>query len=103
MEFLLQRTEKHKDYTIGCLFAGNELICNTLEPTWRDIGLGRKGRKVPGKTAIPEGRYPVVITYSPKFKAWLPLLLHVPASRGYASMREIASRTRLVASSLART
>ena len=84
MEFLLQRTEKHKDYTIGCLFAGNELICNTLEPTWRDIGLGRKGRKVPGRTAIPEGRYPVVITYSPKFAAWLPLLLHVP---GFAGIR----------------
>ena len=99
MEFLLQRTEKHKDYTIGCLFAGNELICNTLEPTWRDIGLGRKGRKVPGKTAIPEGRYPVVITYSPKFAAWLPLLLHVP---GFEGIR-IASRTRQVASSLART
>ena len=74
MEFLLQRTEKHKDYTIGCLFAGNELICNTLEPTWRDIGWGRK--------AIPEGRYPVVITYSPKFAAWLPLLLHVPGFEG---------------------
>ena len=82
MEFLLQRTEKHKDYTIGCLFAGNELICNTLEPTWRDIGWGHKGRKVPGRTAIPEGRYPVVITYSPKFAAWLPLLLHVPGFEG---------------------
>ena len=25
--------------------------------------------------AIPEGRYAVVITYSPKFNKWLPLLL----------------------------
>ena len=32
--------------------------------------------------AIPEGRYPVVITYSPKFKKWLPLLLNVPLFSG---------------------
>jgi hypothetical protein len=28
--------------------------------------------------AIPEGRYAVVITWSPKFKMWLPLLLGGP-------------------------
>ena len=28
--------------------------------------------------AIPEGRYAVVISYSPKFKAWLPVLLGGP-------------------------
>ena len=32
--------------------------------------------------AIPEGRYPVVITWSPKFKMWLPLLLGVPMFEG---------------------
>jgi hypothetical protein len=32
--------------------------------------------------AIPPGRYAVVITYSPKMKQWLPLLLGVPMFKG---------------------
>lgn len=73
-------------------------FCDTLEPTWRnllgvDLGQGKlsgkygrksgvKAYKVPGQTAIPEGRYPVVITKSPKFQKWLPLLLSVPGFSG---------------------
>ena len=77
---------------------GLEYFCDTLEPTWRNLlgvelppemvsrHLGRnsgvKARKVPGKTAIPEGRYPLVITKSIRFKKWLPLLLGVPNFSG---------------------
>ena len=32
--------------------------------------------------AIPEGRYPLVVTWSPKFEQWLPLLLNVPKFSG---------------------
>lgn len=53
-----------------------------MEPTWRDIGRGRPGKKIAGKTAIPEGRYAVAVTFSPRFKRWLPLLLHVPMFEG---------------------
>ena len=107
MELILHRIAKRKGYTIGRLSIpplqlprGGEseasprgglegvtsreglegVFCDTLEPTWRDYKHG--GRKVRGCSAIPEGRYPVVITYSPKMKEWLPLLVNVPMFSG---------------------
>ncbi len=55
-------------------------FCDTLEPTWRDYKHG--AYKVKGHSAIPEGRYPVVVSWSPKFQQWLPLLLNVPKFEG---------------------
>ena len=73
-------------------------FCDTLEPTWRNLlGIplapqevdarfsrqsGKKARKIPGKTAIPEGSYPVVVSKSPHFNKWLPLLQGVPGFEG---------------------
>ncbi len=88
MELILERIAKRKTYTIGRLYiqkrvddeflAGteNQYFCDTLEPTWRDYRNG--AYKVKGRSAIPEGRYAVVISYSPKFKQWLPILLGGP-------------------------
>ncbi len=94
MELILKRIAKRDGYTIGKLYIRRRVVdeylpatedtylCDTLEPTWRDIGRGRPGQKIEGKTAIPEGRYPVVITFSPKFGKWLPLLVGVPLFKG---------------------
>ncbi|MBW9199723.1 hypothetical protein EVD32_07445 [Bacteroidales bacterium SW299] len=82
MEITLTRIDKQAGYTMGCMEADGEYVCDTLEPAWRDVGPGRPGVKIPGRTAIPEGRYPAVITWSPRFRAWLPLLLHVPMFEG---------------------
>ena len=104
MELILERIAKRKTYTIGRLYiqrrvddeylAGteNQYFCDTLEPTWRDYKNG--AYKVKGRSAIPEGRYAVVISYSPKFKAWLPILLGGPEfNRKWQGIRIHAGNT----------
>ena len=73
MELTLTRIAKRKTYTIGRLAVNTEYFCDTLEPTWRDYKNG--AYKIKGKSAIPEGRYAIVITWSPRMKKWLPLLV----------------------------
>jgi len=92
MELILERIAKRKTYTIGHLYIRRQIIdeyrpgtedqyfCDTLEPTWRDYEHG--AYKVKGRSAIPEGRYAVVISWSPKIKQWLPILLGVPKFEG---------------------
>ena len=92
MDLILTRIAKREDYTIGRLaisetvedeyLKGTKLnyFCDTLEPRWRDYRHG--GHKIKGRSAIPEGRYAVVISYSPKMKKWLPILLGVPMFSG---------------------
>ena len=88
MELLLERTEKNENYTVGRLSLLNRIddeylagedkdfLYDTLEPPVRHID--PKGRYILTKpTAIPEGRYAVVITSSRKHDKWLPLLLWV--------------------------
>ena len=67
IELQLKRIAKRPAYTIGRLsirrresgvFTPWTYFCDTLEPHWVDCHHG--GRKTKGKTAIPEGRYPVV-------------------------------------------
>ena len=77
----LTRIAKRTDYTIGRLEDENGVkICDTLEPTWRDFKGGEL--KVPRKSAVPEGTYPVVVTKSKKFGKYLPLLVGVPGFEG---------------------
>lgn len=77
----LTRIAKRADYTIGRLEDENGVkICDTLEPTWRNYKGGEL--KVPRKSAVPEGTYPVVVTKSKKFGKYLPLLVGVPGFEG---------------------
>ena len=83
MELTLIRREALRHRTFGELYVGREKICDTLEPTYRGFGEQPGVRKVPGKTAIPAGRYAVRVTPSPKFKGkWLPVLCRVEGFSG---------------------
>ena len=99
MELILTRIAKRKTYTIGRLsivekvddeyLAGSKetYFCDTLEPPVLEMKTSvsmdavlRSSTKAEALKpfAIPEGRYAVVITWSPKFKMWLPVLLGGP-------------------------
>lgn len=75
MLLTLKRTYKGPEYTIGKLYINKEYFCDTLEDAIRK-------EKIYAETAIPFGKYEVTITYSPRFKKNLPLLLNVPNFEG---------------------
>lgn len=79
----LKRRFFGEDYTIGSLFIGDTYFCDTLEDKNRDLNkdgdLNDKNEgKVYSKTAIPFGKYRVIVNRSPKFRRELPRLLSVP-------------------------
>jgi hypothetical protein len=63
--------------TIGEMFIDGERKCYTLEDVVRPDGV-----KVYGETAIPAGRYRVVVTFSNRFQRDMPLLVDVPDFEG---------------------
>lgn len=79
-------------YTIGKFSADGKPLCDTCEDPVRalkdinndgdftDEGEG----KIYGKTAIPAGRYQVIVSESPKLGRRLPLIIGVP---GYTGIR----------------
>ena len=73
----IKRTWFTDQSTVGELYIGLDRACYTLEDTVR-----KKGEKIYGKTAIPAGRYEVVLNYSNRFKKFLPLLLNVKDFEG---------------------
>lgn len=79
MKITLRRIAKREEYTIGRLSIDGKYVCDTLEDRVRDLS---KEAKIPGRTAIPEGSYNVVVTESSKFKRLLPRLLNVPQFEG---------------------
>lgn len=79
MDLMLVRRWFTTQSTIGTL----SLFDDARNETWYTCeDRVRTTGKVPGSTAIPAGRYQVVITYSQRFKCKMPLLLNVPGFEG---------------------
>lgn len=89
MRIELVRIAFKDTYTIGKLYVDDTYFCDVLED--KDRGLDSSmteseilEKKVKGQTAIPTGHYVINITYSPKYKRMMPLLLDV---KGYSGIR----------------
>lgn len=81
MELKLQRKPSNDKATLGRLYVNGEWECFTLEDVVRDLGPDGKG-KVKGQTAIPAGRYRVVIDFSQRFQKRMLHVLGVPWFEG---------------------
>jgi len=75
MELCLTRFMFTDKSTIGKLSIDGVEECYTLEDPVRD-------KKIKHETAIPAGIYEIIITWSPRFKVFLPLLLDVEGFSG---------------------
>lgn len=87
MEITVNRKVKTKVSTISDVLIDGEFYCYGLEDT--DRGLSNdmpieeiKEKKVFAQTAIPTGRYEVIISFSNRFQQYMPLLLNVPGFEG---------------------
>ena len=82
MELTVRRCWKEGDATVGDLLVNGEWACYTLEDEVRGTADNIAEVKIPGKTAIPAGRYQVLVTFSQRFQRMLPILLDVPSFSG---------------------
>lgn len=94
-EWRIDRAFKKKGYTIsrvfldGKRFGDGKKYCNALEDEDRgltsDMSIDQiLEKKQKAVTAIPTGRYKVEISYSPRFKKDMPILIAV---KGYTGVR----------------
>ena len=77
MELILKRGISLDGATLGHLSIDGAPECFTLEDVIR-----APGAKVPGATAIPVGRYQVIIDWSNRFQKPMPHVLNVPGFDG---------------------
>lgn len=86
MELLLKRNP-NPQATPGQLSLNGVFFCYTLEDLDRGLSQAMplsqiQQTKIKGVTAIPRGRYEVVINYSNRFQQYMPQLLNVPGFEG---------------------
>ena len=95
LEISIDRAWKKKGYTISRVFldgkrwGDGKKYCNALEDEDRGLTSDMSvdeilAKKKHGETAIPRGRYEVKITYSPRFKKDMPILVAV---KGFTGIR----------------
>lgn len=89
MEIILKRTNRKPEFTIGELKVDVNFHSYILEDADRALHSGMSlseiaSIKIPAATAIPSGRYEIVMNFSKRFQKQLPLLLDVP---GFAGVR----------------
>lgn len=90
LELAILRKYKNILYTIGKFLIAGVYFCDTLEDPVRElVDLNNDGDfndpgegKIYGDTAIPAGRYEVIVTMSPKLGRRLPLIVGVPGFSG---------------------
>ena len=80
MELKNERIYKGEDYTIGELYINGDFFCNVLEDKVRLLNSYED--KVYGETAIPIGRYKVILSYSNHFKRIMPEIVNVEFFKG---------------------
>ncbi len=83
MEITLQRKIFNKTSTEGNLLIDGKWFCHVIEDVVRaKPGEWKSECKVYGKTAIPYGKYPVLSTWSNRFKRVLTGIFNVPDFEG---------------------
>ena len=83
MNLRLIREPSRGGATLGVLFLDQVFQCFTVEDEIREVhGQPVAAWKVPGRTAIPQGRYHIALTHSQRFGRVLPLLDAVPGFTG---------------------
>ena len=87
MEFTVKRKWFTDKSAIGELHINGTFFCYTLEDTDRDLYKTQPlteiaQKKLFGITAIPYGKYDLALTFSNRFKKYMPQVLNVPAYEG---------------------
>lgn len=83
MQIVLERKIKNVTSTEGNLYVNGEWFCHTIEDVVRaKPGEWKESLKVYAQTAIPYGTYPVLSTWSNRFKRMLTGVFNVPDFSG---------------------
>lgn len=87
MKLTLKRIVRKATYTIGKLYIDGKYYCDTLEDKDRELDQRMsltqiRAIKVMHETAIPAGKYKVIVNMSPSKRRMLPRLQNVPGFSG---------------------